>query len=364
MRRGWVAAGLVGAAAAVLTAALLFSRDTQGSHLAPLLDRVAVEGAPGAFVVVWEDGEVRAWERGLAAPSVPIRADQRFRIGSVTKTFVATLVLMLVDDGRVSLDDSVERWLPGQVPDGRAITVRQLLSHTSGLFDYVDDPRVLRAPSRRWRPTELVGLAVARDPLAPPGRRFAYASTNYVLLGEIVQKAGRAPLGRQLRDRIFDPLGLRRTSYVPGVVTGTHVHGHRPPQHQGVVTGRPVDVSDEAVWWAGAAGAIVSTADDLHRFYRALLRGRLLGPATMSQMTRLVPAGAYRYGLGLATFPTPCGPAWGHTGNVQGTITVAWNTRDASRQVVLVVNVYPLSSGLESAVRELQDAAFCNKLSD
>ena len=125
------------------------------------------------------------------------------------------------------------------------------------------------------------------------------------------------------------------------------------------MTGPPVDTSEEPAWWAWAAGGIVSTADDVQRFFAELLRGRVLSPALLHEMETLVPAGRQRYGLGIATFPTPCGPAWGHTGNVQGTIAVAWNTRDASRQLVLVVNTYPLSAELEAAVRRVQVAAFC-----
>ena len=137
------------------------------------------------------------------------------------------------------------------------------------------------------------------------------------------------------------------------------MHGHRPPSHQGVVTGPPVDISSEAASWAWAAGAIVSSAADLQRFFATLLGGQLLPPELLREMEVLVPAGYQRYGLGLAVFSTPCGDAWGHTGNVQGTITVAWNRRDASRQVVLVVNTYPLSGELEASVRRLQMAAFC-----
>jgi D-alanyl-D-alanine carboxypeptidase len=125
-----------------------------------------------------------------------------------------------------------------------------------------------------------------------------------------------------------------------------------------VVTGDAVEV-DTAAWWAGAAGAVVSSAEDVQRFFGALLGGRLLRPQLLREMETLVPAGRNRYGLGIAVFPTPCGPAWGHTGNVQGTVAVAWNTRDASRRVVLVVNTYPLSGELEAAVRRLQIAAFC-----
>jgi D-alanyl-D-alanine carboxypeptidase len=354
------------AAIVVVAALVLAGCAATGSNAEPdlgkLLDRVVDAGAPGAFVVLRQDGKVRVEERGVSENrrSTPIRADERFRVGSVTKTFVAALVLRLVEDGRLSLDDPVGRWLPGLLPNGRTISVRHLLSHTSGLFDYVEDEQVLRSPERRWSPERLVSVALAHAPeQRVPGRTFAYSSTNYVVLGLIAEKAGGAPLERQLRARLFGPLGLRATSFVPGLIRGRHVHGHRPPSHQGIVTGLPADTSDEPARWTWAAGAIVSTADDVQRFFAALLQGRIVGPTLLREMEELVPAGANRYGLGIATFPTPCGPAWGHTGNVQGTIAVAWNSRDAARQVVLVVNTYPLSAELEAAVRELQLAAFC-----
>jgi D-alanyl-D-alanine carboxypeptidase len=179
------------------------------------------------------------------------------------------------------------------------------------------------------------------------------------VLGLIAEVAGGAPLGRQLATRLFRPLGLRHTSFDPGRIRGRHVHGFRAPSHQGIVTGPPVDTGAEPAWWTWAAGGIVSTADDLQHFFRALLHGRVLSPAHLRELETLVPAGRQRYGLGIATFPTPCGPAWGHTGNILGTVTVVWNTKNASRQVVVVVNTYPLSPALEAAVRRVQLAAFC-----
>ena len=336
---------------------------SEEDELETALDRVVAAGATGVLVVLRADGARRAEARGFAEleRSVELRPEDRFRVGSVTKTFVATLVLLLAQDGRLELDDPVDRWLPGLLPRGRTITVRQLLSHTSGLDDYVEDEHVRRDLERRWKPDELVSVALAHplDPRAP-GRSFSYSSTNYIVLGLIAERAGEAPLGSQLRTRLFDPLGLRNTSFVPGRLRGPHVHGHRSPSHQGLVTGAPVDVSGEPAWWTWAAGGIVSTADDLQRFFSALLGGRVLDTALQRKMETLVPAGRLRYGLGIGTFPTPCGPAWGHTGNVHGTITVAWNTRDASRQLVLVVNTYPLTAELEEAVRELQVTAFCS----
>lgn len=359
--RGVLAAALVLVVPTLVLVGCAVSPRSDEPELGTLLDRVVVAGAPGVLVVVREDGKMRSEARGFAdrSGSIRMRADERFRIGSVTKTFVAALVLRLVEDGKLQLDDTVEHWLPGLVPRGRAITVRDLLSHTAGLFDYVEDDRVWRDHERRWLPTELISLAVAHPPERTPGRGFAYSSTNYLVLGLIVEEAGAAPLARQLRERLFTPLGLRRTSFVPGEIRGSHVHGHRPPSHQGVVTGPPADTSAEPAWWTWAAGAIVSTADDLQRFFGALLRGTVLSPLLLREMETLVPAGRLQYGLGIATFPTPCVRAWGHTGNVQGTIVVAWNTKDASRQFVLVVNTYPLSAELEEAVRRVQDAAFC-----
>jgi D-alanyl-D-alanine carboxypeptidase len=353
-----VLAGVVLIAASLVVAGCVLERDT-GDELETMLDRVDRAGAPGALLVVRQDGHRRVDVRGFSdvARARPPGAEERFRVGSITKTFVAALVLRLVEDGKLGLQDPVERWLPGLVPRGQTITVEHLLSHTSGLPDYVEDDRVRRSPQRRWTPRELVAVALAGA--EPPERSFAYASTNYIVLGLIAERAGGAPLARQLRDRLFEPLGLDHTSLIQGVVRGPHVHGHRPPTHQGIVTGAPADVSDEPAWWTWAAGGVVSTAEDVHRFFRALLRGQVLSPRLLREMQTLRPAGRLRYGLGIATFPTPCGPAWGHTGNVLGTIAVAWNTKDASRQLVLVVNTYPLSAELETAVRELEEAAFC-----
>ena len=301
------------------------------------------------LLLVRDGGSSRATVSGVAdgARGRPIRAGDRFRVGSVTKTFVAVVVLQLVAEGHVALDDTVEDRLPGVVPGGQAITVRQLLAHTSGLYDYVDDARVFapyaQDPAHAWSPRELVRIAVEHPAAFAPGERYAYSSTNYLLLGLIAEAVTGRSLAEELPNARLRASPPTRTSYSPGYVTGPYVHGHRAPSHQGVVTGVPRDTSGEAATWTWAAGAIVSSADDVARFFGSLLEGRLLPPRLLREMQTLVPAGQLRYGLGLAVFPTSCGDAWGHTGNAQGTVTVAWNRKDASRQVVLVVNTYPLA---------------------
>ena len=333
--------------------------------LRPALGAVVAAGSPGALVLVQSGTSRVQAASGLAElrAGVRLRAGDRFRAGSITKTFVATVVLQLVREGRLSLDDSVERRVPGLLPDGRRVTIRQLLAHTSGIADYAADQLFLRRtatePRRRWTPQEVVGRAVRMGPTGSPGERFAYASTNYVLLGLVVERVTGTTVGEQLRRRIFARLGLRDTSFVPGArIPGRHAHGYAPSAHDGIVgslaTAR--DRSTASASWAWAAGAIVSTAPDLSRFFGALLGGRLLPPRLLRSMR---PAPGARYGLGLAAFPTPCGAAVGHTGNLLGTVSAAWSTADGSRRVVAMTNSYPLPPAADTAFRRLLETAFC-----
>jgi D-alanyl-D-alanine carboxypeptidase len=294
---------------------------------------------------------------------VPLDARDRFRVGSITKTFVAVVVLQLVDEHRLRLGDTVERWLPGLVRGGGRITVRELLGHTSGLADYADDPAFLRRtvaqPRRRWAPRELVRVALAEGPVARPGERFAYASTNYVLLGLVVERATGTSLERQLRRRIFAPLRLQDTSFTPGPrIRGRYAHGYAPSEYDGIVGGLATarDRSTVSASWAWAAGAIVSSAPDLSRFLGAVLQGRLLSPGLLELMR---PAPGAHYGLGLAAFRTPCGTAIGHTGALLGTVSAAWSSADGRRRVVAMTNSYPLAPRPDAALRRLLDASFC-----
>jgi D-alanyl-D-alanine carboxypeptidase len=302
-------------------------------------------GVPGAVVVV-RDGRKAVRVAGGSArlkPRQPMRVDDRFRIGSVTKTYVATVVLQLAGEGKITLDDSIERWLPGMVPNGANITLRELLNHHSGLFDYLEDPQVV-APylagdfGHTWTPQQLVAIGLAHPPVFAPNAQFGYSNTDYILLGLVVQTITGRTIGAELKQRIFQPLKLRATSFASAQrIRGAHAHGY-------LVTGsrslRDVTAVSPTHGWA--AGAIVSTADDVARFYRALFSGRLLRPDLLAAMQTATD----RWGLGLERFEDPCATPWGHGGAIPGYISLTRSSADGRRQMVVLVNSESLSSGV------------------
>jgi D-alanyl-D-alanine carboxypeptidase len=305
------------------------------------MDQVVRMGVPGAIVLVRDSkGTVRVVSGyGDVAKKTPIRATDRFRIGSLTKTFVSTVVLQLVDEGRLSLSDSVEHWLPGLVPGGAKISVRQLLNMRAGLYDYLnEDKTILRRYltgdlKHRYSPEELVGLATAHKPHFDPGASWSYCNTCYILLGLIVEKATGHTIDAELKRRIFGPLRLRGTSFdSEPLISGSHSHGY-------VLLGkRLVDVSVASPSPAWAAGGIVSTADDVERFFSALGQGRLLTADLVREM-RTTTTGSNGYGLGYARVQAPCATLWGNHGDFLGYNTSAWGTADGSRQLVVFVNL-------------------------
>jgi D-alanyl-D-alanine carboxypeptidase len=302
------------------------------------LDGLVAAGIPGAVLLVREgDRTIRLTSGyGNLKPRTPMRATDRFRSGSITKAFVATVVLQLVGEKKLRLTDTVERWLPGVVPNGKRITVRHLLNHTSGLFDYGGDRKWLEAayrdPMRQWTPREIVAVATAHKPHFAPGAGWSYSNTNYFVVGLIVEAATGHKLESELRRRIFAPLHLQATSLdtVPRIA-GPHAHGYFVRPLEDVSVGSP-----SYVW---AAGALVSTADDVARFFRALLGGRLLRPDLLRAMeTTVVDTREFSYGLGLEKVPTPCGVSWGHSGGSPGYSADSYNGKNGTRQVVVLVN--------------------------
>ena len=312
-----------------------------GATFRAAVQQIVRDGVPGVIGLQRRGDRVTVVPAGRAdiATGQPMTGDDRFRVGSITKTFVATLVLKLVAEGRLRLSDSVSRWLPGLVPGGSAITLRELLQHTSGIYDYTRDPGFLPAveadPARVWPPRELVQIAVAHPPLFPPGTSWAYSNTDYILLGLVAEAATGRPLGQELRKQVFGPLGLRGTSF-PVAATGLpspHADGYLLGQ-----PGGPLDVTQVSASIAWGAGAVISTASDLARFYTLLLAGRLLPAPLLREMLQTVPAGSIRYGLGIFSLKLPCGTVRGHDGDFPGYSSDAFTSRDDQRQVVLFFN--------------------------
>jgi D-alanyl-D-alanine carboxypeptidase len=331
------------AAPAAATAA---PQEPDRAELQSRLDAVVAAGVVGVLAeVVDPRGRWRA-ASGVAelGKARPVPVDGRFRVGSVTKTFVATVVLQLVGEGRLRLDDTVEAQLPGIVPGGRRITVRHLLNHTSGLFDYVQTlpmPPTAEFLSNRWRTwtaAELVRRAVSHPPTSDrPGADYAYSNTNYLLLGQIIEKVTGWPYGREIERRIIHPLGLRGIA-VPGTspwIRGPHPHGYVPIQRDGEMELLDYTQMNPSVF--GAAGEMVSTTTDLDRFFAALLGGRLLPHHLLADMkTPGLKGGSY--GLGLAWRDTPCGiRVYGNDGGVLAYQTWSFSTEDGRHQATVAL---------------------------
>ncbi|MFJ4669625.1 serine hydrolase domain-containing protein [Kitasatospora purpeofusca] len=326
---------------------------------------VRTEGLPGMIATARSEKGSWTTATGTADTTTgqPRLPRERFRIGSVTKTFVATVVLQLQAEGRLDLDDTVDRWLPGVVSgngnDGSAITVRQLLNHTSGLFAYDDDPgtaAVLFTPqflSRRYdtyTPEQLVRIAVSHPPVFAPGAKREYSNTNYILAGMIVAEVTGHPYGTEIERRIVRPLALGGTS-VPGTATAVPLPHARGYSKLFGGSPTPVDTTELNPSMAGAAGEIVSTTDDLTRFLSALMRGRLLPQAELDEMLTTEGPG----GLGIGGGTLSCGvTVWGHDGGIHGSSTLALTTRDGRHSVAFNANADWFTGKLG-----LAEAEFC-----
>ena len=310
------------------------------------LQAVVDAGASGAIALV-DDGEHRrevAVGSARLDPPEAIRTVDQVRVGSITKTAMATITLQLVGEGRLSLHDSVEHWLPGVVPNGSAITIQMLLNHTSGIFNYTNDQEffatLIAHPFRHWTPPELIAVANAHPPVFPPGQGWSYSNTNYILIGLVLEAVTGQPVQELVANRIVRPLHLRHTFFATSAAfRGPYAHGYAPPSISG---DGYLDLSGWSPSWGWAAGALVSNAGDLARFYRALLSGRLLRPALLQRMLTTVDTGVgIRYGLGIFTVATPCGTLWGHDGSIPGYLSFAYNDRSGSRSMVVLIPTQP-----------------------
>ncbi|KRV48148.1 serine hydrolase [Wenjunlia vitaminophila] len=312
------------------------------------------------------------------------------RTASSTKAFVATVVLQLVGEGELSLDDTVEEWLPGVVAgngnDGSRITVRHLLQHTSGIHnhDATGEAETSAEAFERHRfdhvdPEQIVAGAVAHQPDFPPADpddpepRWSYSNPNYVLAGLIIQRVTGNTWEEEVESRIIEPLGLTGT-YAPGdEPTLPEPHAHTYQRFPGSLSW--TDTTTRNMSWAGAAGALVTTQHDLDRFFTALVSGRLLDREQLAEMRRVVPVPedfqvafpGLRYGLGLMEEPLTCGGVrWGHGGDLAGGTVRVGVTDDGRRSVVLSASGKTGEDeqllAAEAAMRRLVDTALCEGL--
>ncbi len=302
----------------------------------------------------------------------------RFRIGSNTKTFVATVVLQLVAEGSVGLDAPVAGYLPEFGLD-RRITVRMLLQHTSGLFDYTgamlpDGTIVPGIPLvgqefvdnrfHTYRAEELVRFGLSKPALFAPGTDWTYTNINYVLAGLLIEKISGRPYGDELQRRILRPLGLRDT-VVPGTqpgIPGPHAHGYYRYQDAG--QWKTVDITRQNPSWAGSAGELISTTKDLHTFFSALLGGKLLPSPLLAEMRKPHPKGGYGLGLWVQDAGPDCGGiVLKGMGGFHGYGTIMASTPDGSRTFELSLtygdSAADLGQAYDKADRTLVNKVIC-----
>ncbi|MFI6062067.1 serine hydrolase domain-containing protein [Streptomyces sp. NPDC051286] len=311
----------------------------------------------------------------VAGTNRPVPRNGYFRMASTGKALMATVILQLVDEGKLSLDDTVDSRLPGVIDgngnDGRKITVRQLLQNTSGLHDDLpgfDTPQdYYRHRYDTYTPEQIVARAMKHHPDFKPGTGWSYSNTGYVVLGMIVEKAAGRPWQEEVQSRILKPLGMNHT-YLPGT-TSTLRRPHADG-YQVFASGKPTDVTEQIV---PDLGGYVSTTADVNRFFQGLLGGKLLSKARMAEMQHTVPVDKRieafwprgRYGLGLVSRPLTCGGSyWSHEGGEAGYITLNGATDDGSRTVTVSMstsfNDLDKTLRQHKAASDLADHALCD----
>lgn len=367
-----VLAVLAGLAVAGTRAAPPAHADQTGDAVRKALNALVRDDKfPAALAAVRSrDGRIHNYTAGVAdlktGARVPV--DGYVRIGSNTKTFTAVVVLQLVGEGKVQLDAPVETYLPGLLRgdgiDGRRITVRQLLQHTSGLPNYTDFLAGGALPFQHtyFEPLQLLDMALAKRAEFAPGTRWQYSNTNYVVAGLLIEKITGRPLIEEITNRTINRIGLRHT-YFPNVGDQGLRNPHPAGYHADDPGKPPTDVTewDPSMGWA--AGQLNSTPSDLDRFFTALLAGKLLKPEQFAQMRTTVEApglwpGA-RYGLGLISSPLSCGGlAWGHGGDIPGYSTTNAATDDG-RAAAIAVTQLPTNLAAIGHLTKALDTALC-----
>lgn len=291
----------------------------------------------GVAALIVRDGTTSTASMGFAnAAGDPVRPVTPFRVGSISKSFVATMVLQLVDEGRVELDEALSTYLP-DTPIGAEVTIRALLSHRSGLPNYTDIDAamsdILADRARQFTPDDIVSF-VSGIPASDADQRFAYSNTNYILLGQLIEQVDGTDLNTALHDRITGPLGLNATRFA--TADDTTSGGLAAGWSRGVLDGDPDADYASIASTAWAAGALVSTVGELATFLAELFAGTLMSDEGLTEMTTTGPEG---YGLGL--FATSFGPdlsGYGHNGAIFGYTAMMAIDPATGATIVIVTN--------------------------
>ena len=341
-------------------------------------------GYPAALAAVsdskGESAGVAVGKGNLETGQVP-PMDGEVRIGSNTKTFVAVVVMQMVQEGKVGLDEPIETYLPGLIKgegiDASRITVRQLLQHTSGLPEHTDyyfssNAAALENIQHYIPARDLLDVALSKPAAFEPGTQWSYSNTNYIVLGMLIERVSQRPVGEQIDQRIIKRLGLSHT-YLPGngekKIRGSHPQGYHINGE-----GKLEDVTEMDASLPWAAGAMVSTPSELNTFFQAVFDGRLLTQASIDEMKKGVDTGSggMVYGLGLFGTPLSCGgTSWGHGGGIFGYETHNAVGPDGTAVTVAVTALSSAiadQSNLENSAKEKAgkvdeavDAALCHK---
>ena len=304
------------------------SKASERRDLKATIQTLVDNGYPGALAAKTDkDGNAvgaTAGKGNLSTGEAP-PLDGEVRIASNTKTFVAVLIMKMVEEGKVKLDEPIETYLPGIVKgqgvDGKKITVRQLLQHTSGLPDFGDGQLDYFAIRNDYvSPRDVLDGVLSRPAQFAPGAKFQYNNANYVVLGLLAERVAKRPIAEQIEAKIVKPLGLKHT-YMPGpgekAIRGKHPHGYHTRDGK---PGKLEDITEADPSWEWAAGSMISTPSELNKFMQSVFDGSLLSQASIAEMKKSVPAPEMggEYGLGLIGHKSSCGVVWGHSGNNPG----------------------------------------------
>jgi D-alanyl-D-alanine carboxypeptidase len=341
-------------------------------------DRRETYRAPGAIAAIAVGDDRLSLTSGDAdTAGTPVEADDRFRIASITKPIVATLILDQVAKGKLALDDVVSDVLPGVVRPNPPVTIRQLLDHTSGIFDEsnegdpIADTNRLTDPSIQSEARDdiakisageriiasarvIIALSETHDRYALPGVMFHYSNTNYQLAAMVLEKVSGITLAEALRSRIDEPLGLQHTTVAPPDTASPEMRGYDRS-----ADGNLRDVTDDLVWFGnGGNGGVISTAGELLTIVRSIVSGRLLPDDLVTDMK--TPA-MNDYGLGLATYQLSCGAFFGHDGLINGTTSIAIANGDGTAAAVIALNVQSVG---DAGLSTVADRLLCPRLTE